>query len=155
MQYGIERHEIMTKKMGAFAAAAASAALLFAPAASFADTASTHDYSTTLTQTQPLPSPGAYAGTLKLTLSSGGIVSGWYLPNDDARYVQVTGGEQGGKFWLTVGDRNGFTITGSVGSDGKLVGSATALDASAFGIYEFDNDGFPVSFDFVATPTSD
>jgi hypothetical protein len=144
----------MSKKMGVITAAAVAAALMLAPAASFADSATTHNYSTTLTQTQPLPSGGIYGGTLRLDIDSSGIVNGWYIPNDAAHYVPVTGGEQSGKFWLTIGDRSGFTIQGSVGRNGELDGSATALNASTFGIYDFNNTGYPVTFDFVATPTN-
>jgi hypothetical protein len=49
------------------------------------------------------PSVGEYDGSLQLHVSSQGIVSGFYRPDDNPRFVPVTGGVTGDRFWLDIG----------------------------------------------------
>ena len=129
------------------AGALAAAALIAAPAQSFADTQST--YTTVFTQTQPLPSAGAYPGSMRLTVSSDGIVNGWYIPSPSADFIPISGGEKDGKFWLNIGRSGDLLVQGTVAKNGALVGSAVERNDAEFG--DVDH-GFPAAFDFVATP---
>ncbi|HXW77214.1 MAG TPA: hypothetical protein VEJ20_07385 [Candidatus Eremiobacteraceae bacterium] len=138
----------MRNLMTSATAALAAATLLSAPAIASAESAPTFTYATTLRQTQPLPSGGVYTGSLRLTVASDGIVNGWYIPSDEGRFIAVTGGEQDGKFWLQVGDNGDFQIFGTVAKNGALNGSVTEQHA---GPLDFDDMGFPVTFDFTAT----
>jgi len=49
------------------------------------------------------PSVGEYDGLLQLRVSADGIVSGYYRPDDNPRFVPVTGGVSGGRFWIDIG----------------------------------------------------
>jgi hypothetical protein len=129
------------------AGAVAAAALVAAPAQSLADTQST--YSTIFTQTQPLPSAGTYPGSMRLTISSDGIVNGWYIPSPSANFIPIGGGEKDGKFWLNIGRSGDLLVQGTIAKNGALVGSAVERNASEFSDTEH---GFPAAFDFVATP---
>ena len=49
------------------------------------------------------PSVGEYDGSLRLHVSADGIVSGFYRPDADARFIPVTGGLSGNRLWLEIG----------------------------------------------------
>jgi hypothetical protein len=129
------------------AGAVALAALIAAPAQSLADTQST--YTTVFTQTQPLPSAGIYPGSMRLTVSSDGIVNGWYIPSPSADFIPISGGEKDGKFWLNIGRSGDVLVQGAIAKNGALIGSAVERNAAEYGDAEL---GFPAAFDFVATP---
>ena len=129
------------------AGAVAAAALIAAPAQSLADTQTS--YTTSFTQTQPLPSAGSYPGTMRLEIASNGIINGWYIPSPSVEFIPITGGEKDGKFWLNIGQNGDVLIQGTVAKNGALVGSAVERNVTGFA--EIDR-GFPAAFDFVATP---
>ena len=62
---------------------------------------------------------GAYDGRLRLTISSAGIVSGTYQPEDTTQLRIVTGGVSADKIWLDLGA--GLHIDGTI-HDGAIVG---------------------------------
>jgi hypothetical protein len=49
------------------------------------------------------PSVGEYDGSLQLHVSPSGIVTGYYRADADARFVAVTGGITGDRFWIDIG----------------------------------------------------
>jgi hypothetical protein len=66
-------------------------------------------------------SAGAYEGTLYLNISKDGIVQGTYREADASGLRDVTGGLDGDKIWLQIGNRGGMHITGTY-IDGVIVG---------------------------------
>lgn len=74
------------------------------------------------------PSVGEFDGSLQLRISSDGIVSGYYRPNDNARFVSVTGGLTGDRLWLEIGSMStrGWRFSGTL-KDGELVASSNGL----------------------------
>src|SRR5471032_1793693 len=48
------------------------------------------------------PDAGEYDGTMQLRVTSDGIVSGYYRP-DNGRFIAVTGGLSNTQFWLDIG----------------------------------------------------
>ncbi|HKU68290.1 MAG TPA: hypothetical protein VJP85_10985 [Candidatus Baltobacteraceae bacterium] len=90
-----------------------------APAISATQPAS---YDTALTAVYGSPSP--YTGTLRLTVSSSGIVRGYYFSSDGtAMFVPVTGGKNGDSIWFDIGDGRMYHVDGRV-EDGTIVGTA-------------------------------
>jgi len=141
----------MRTKLTALIGLMAATAMSGGPAASYAEPIAKTTYSTTLMQTGPLPSGGAYTGTLELTLSPAGIASGWYIPDFQTTFVPVVGGLEHGKLWLDIGRAGQVKISATVDGKGRLVGSAlepTPVPWAPGG------PGFPVTFDFVASPKS-
>jgi hypothetical protein len=134
----------MTHRLAASIGAAALAAVLCAPAASFADSPTTKTYTTTLTQSVPRAFDGGYSGRLMLTMTPGGIIQGWYIPDEDSTFIAVTCGSNNGKFWFDIGTRNQLHVEGNIQKDGSLIGSALPLSA------EITEQ--PMSFSFVAKP---
>lgn len=49
------------------------------------------------------PSVGEFAGSLSLRVSADGIVSGYYRPEGNGRFISVTGGVSGTRLWLEIG----------------------------------------------------
>jgi len=91
-----------------------------------AQSQSTHmTYTTALTQVEPVPGAGEFDGKLKLTVTSGGIVSGYYFPADEGTIVSVVGGVQDGKYWMDLGGESRLHVYAKRGKDGSLVGTAT------------------------------
>ena len=139
----------MDKLIASIAAAAALAALSAAP--SLADArATTATYHTSLVQTGVLAAPGAYEGTLQLTTSSDGIVSGWYTPQDSGTPLAVTGGLSNGAMWLDIGDNGELHVNAAVENGGALTGTATELPgfvtiAGTIGARTYDFAAAPVS----------
>ena len=124
----------------------AAALALTAPMAIMAASSGTQlTYQTSMEETTPMSLPGYYAGTLKLTVASDGAVQGWYLPDNTAPAVAVSGWDEKGKFRLSLGNGN-FHISAVKQRNGKLVGSAERILPST--------STFPRTFSFVATPTS-
>jgi hypothetical protein len=134
-------------------AAGAVAACLLAglPIASLADSgAHQTTYTTTMTESQPLPSYAPFGGQLRLTTEPGGEINGYYIPDDQTNFIPVIGGVQNGQMWLTIGNSGDLRIVATVEKDGSLVGSAT--DERSVPI-----DGqlqAPVDFDFIAKPSA-
>lgn len=125
----------------------AAALALAAPVVIMAAPSSTQlTYQTAMQETTPMSLPGYYAGTLKLTVASDGAVQGWYLPDNTAPAITVSGWDEKGKFRLSLGNGN-FHINAVKQRNGKLVGSAERILPPT--------STFPRTFSFVATPTSD
>lgn len=81
---------------------------------------------------------GAYEGVLHLTFQPGGIVNGWYRPVDVGQPRNVTGGLDGNKLWLDLGE-SGLHDIQSTYENGKIVGSTYLVNQT---------------YTFVATPTT-
>lgn len=97
--------------------------LAFAPALSSPQPTS---YDTALTAVYGSPSP--YTGTLKLTVSDGGIVRGYYFSSDGtATFVPVTGGRRGDAIWFDIGNGGMYHIEGRL-NRGTIVGTAFAVN---------------------------
>jgi hypothetical protein len=122
-------------------AAAAASALALTPAFALASTQQA--YTTTLQPAGPTMLLGNYYGSLKLTVSSDGIVQGWYQP-EYGNYIAVSGSDQNGTYWLTFGNGGAFQIYAVKQSDGTLKGTATNVEPTA--------GPFPPTFAFVAKP---
>lgn len=121
-------------------ATAAFAALIVAAALPLAASAA----STTVTQPQHYAfqteltdryHPGAYVGTLALTIYPDGIVNGTYRP-DDGSIHPVTGGVDGTSIWLDVGSLRNLHLTGTLRSGVLRMAAATGAT-----VYEFDSVG--------------
>jgi hypothetical protein len=71
-----------------------------------------------------------YSGTMKLTFNHG-IISGTYTGESVrpdpyyGRILSVSGGVQGGHIMLNVGGSGGFSVKGTLSSDGEISGTAT------------------------------
>lgn len=113
----------MKHQLRILAAALGLLALAGAPAMSAAQPAA---YTTALTELYGSPAP--YTGTLKLTVSEGGIVHGFYFPTDGTSlFVPVTGGQNGSNIWFDIGDDGMYHVQGRV-HDGTIVGTAFTHD---------------------------
>lgn len=117
-----------------------------APASASASTQTT--YTTALTQVEPISAPGEFDGKLKLTVSSAGLVSGYYIPADSGSILTVVGGVQQGKYWMDIGGNAPLHITATLGKDGNLVGTATPSPFSRSQRYEAAAE----TYSFVAKP---
>lgn len=135
--------------IGGTIAGLACAAVLTMPATALAQTTTAPTtYTTTLTQVQPGPSAGEFDGKLQLTISPDGIISGYYVPEYDGNFVPVTGGEQNGSYWLDIAGPTDLHITGRVGDDGSLIGTATTVPGDRGDLVQ----PFTNTFSFVAKP---
>jgi hypothetical protein len=127
----------MTSKIRAAAAAAGMLAALALPASALAAT-------TTTAQTQSYTIPtkltdryhaGEYDGLLRLRVSPDGIVQGSYQPSDGG-IVSVTGGLDGKRIWLDLGDGiRALHVTGTF-ENGVLKTTAAIPGPD---LYEFDS----------------
>jgi opacity protein-like surface antigen len=127
----------------AIAGIALLAAASVAPiAASAAAADRTYDVRTRIVE--QAPSVGEYDGLLALRVSAGGIVSGYYRPDDNPRFIPVTGGVSGGKFWIDIGTfaANPLRFSGTF--------SAGRIDAQANGFIV--DDGRLTGLDLIGTP---
>jgi hypothetical protein len=115
----------LKKPFTAAAMATALAALLVAPVAASTPTTTSTSYTTALTQVEPVSAPGEFDGTMKLSVTTDGIVSGYYIPADEGTIVPVVGGVQNGKYWMDIGGNTRLHIYAQAGKDGSLVGTAT------------------------------
>jgi hypothetical protein len=70
-------------------------------AADSATIARSYDLRTRIVE-QP-PSVGEYDGSLQIRISPAGIVSGYYRADDSARFISVSGGVTGDRFWIDIG----------------------------------------------------
>lgn len=113
----------MKNQLRIFAAVLGLIALAGAPAISATEPTA---YATALTELYGSPAP--YTGTLKLTVSAGGIVHGYYFPTDSsALLIPVTGGKTGDSIWFDIGDDGMYRVQGRV-HDGTIVGTAFTRD---------------------------
>jgi len=140
----------MKRTLATLAGAAAlwGSAIACATPIAQADTASAATYYTTvMTQTLPVPSGGVFPGKLNITISSDGVVSGWYSPDYEGATVSVAGGREGDQLWLDFGDFGAVRILATLQKDGTIVGTAAGLGAST--LLPLDS---PARYSFVATP---
>ncbi len=90
------------------------------------------------------PSVGEFDGSLQLRVSVEGVVSGYYRPDDNPRFVPVTGGVKGDRFWLEIGSRRtSLERFNGVFKDGRI-------DAQSNG--PFLDDGRYTGLELIATP---
>jgi len=138
----------MTRTHAAILGALAAAAMLALPfASSAAQPQIAQNYTTLLTQTGPAAEVNAFTGYLRLTVSSDGIVQGWYMQDYyQSRFIPVTGSSKDGKLWLSIGDSGQLQINADVQRGGKLVGSAVETSRLLGSMQA------PATFDFVASP---
>ncbi|HEY5095642.1 MAG TPA: hypothetical protein VII69_11035 [Candidatus Eremiobacteraceae bacterium] len=141
----------MMKRFTAAVAATALVAISGAitmPAAASASSATQMSYTTTLMQVEPISAPGEFDGKLKLTVSSAGLVSGYYIPADSGQIMSVVGGVADSKYWMDIGGTAPLHIIASLGKDGSLVGTATPSPFSRSQRYEAAAE----TYSFVAKP---
>jgi hypothetical protein len=84
---------------------AATAALtvgLLTPLGADAESAE-RSYSISTRIIEQAPSVGEYDGSLRLRITPDGIISGYYRPDDNPRFISVSGGVTGQNFWLEIG----------------------------------------------------
>jgi hypothetical protein len=126
---------MMTRAIAALSVLAATAALAPLPANAADNFVTNYDLATR--QFDPL-SPGEYDGRLRIRITSDGIVGGTFLTTE-GQLSNVTGGLNGTKIWLPLGDRTpiGRTFQGTF-VDGKL--SATAQGR---GLHSWTLEGNP------------
>lgn len=105
--------------------ATALATTMVGPVAASTPTTMQTSYTTALTQVAPVSVPGEFDGSMKLTVTPDGIVSGYYFPVDEGTIVPVVGGERDGKYWFDIGGDTRLHIDAQAGKDGTLVGTAT------------------------------
>jgi hypothetical protein len=124
-----------TRAFAALSVLALTAAL--APLPTIAAGADAVSYDLATRQFDPL-SAGEYDGRLRIRISSDGIVNGTFLTTEGA-LSNVTGGLNGTKIWLQLGDRTPIerTFQGTF-VDGKL--SATAQGR---GLHSWTLEGTP------------
>ena len=139
------------KRATASAAAAALLTLAAAPHAVSAQTVTTQAYATALVQVEPVSAPGEFDGRLKLTVTSDGIVNGYYFPALGAgSIVPVVGGVQDGKYWMDIGGNTRLHIYAHLDKSGSLVGTATPTPYSL----NTSHENLAETYSFVAKPVS-
>ena len=96
------------------ATAAAIIATLALPLPSLATTTTSAPPQQYNFETRIVPQYGAgeYDGTMRLTVYADGIVQGTYLPSD-GNIRTVTGGLNGRKLWLDIGQNGRLRVTGT------------------------------------------
>lgn len=73
-----------------------------------------------------------YSGVLDLSISDGGIVSGYYHPSYNIAYIPVTGGRDGNRIWLNIGFQDRISVLGTIEGN-RITGTATmAPDSSPY-----------------------
>jgi hypothetical protein len=137
----------MTRTRAAIVGALLAAAVAALPVASVADTQSTQNYATVLTQTGPAAEFSSFTGVLKLSVSSNGIVQGWYMPDYATYFIPVTGSSKDGRLWLSIGESGQLQVNASVQRGGKIVGSAFETGPPLPGSVQG-----PATYNFVANP---
>ena len=106
---------------------------LGAPALALSDAPAPQTITFDTAFTQRFDKTGAYAGILKLTIASDGIVSGYYRNADAGGFVPVTGGLRGDRIHLDFYLGGNVHIEGTY--DGKTISGSTVADGR---IYDFD-----------------
>jgi hypothetical protein len=66
-------------------------------------TSAEHVYNLRTRIVEQSPGVGEYDGSLQLHVSADGYVSGFYRPDDNPRFVPVTGGVSNDRFWIDIG----------------------------------------------------
>jgi hypothetical protein len=125
--------------MNAFRSLAAVAVFMLAtlvPAAAIVGTPGSKPVTYSTALTPDWRGVGAFEGRLTLTISPDGIVSGFYRPADGTRLSDVTGGLDGNRIWLDLGQGGLSHIDGTY--DGRTING---------GIYVSGQD-----YTFTATP---
>lgn len=86
------------------------------------------NYDTEMAPSFPLAEAGVYAGTLRLSVSTNGIVQGYYQTQDGA-IEPVVGGKIGDTIWFSIGESGAIRVNANLlGS--QIVGSARETDTS-------------------------
>jgi hypothetical protein len=104
----------MSVGIGSFSVATALLAALAAPlGAGAASVGRSYQIQTRIVEQSP--GVGEFDGSLQLKISPAGIVTGYYRPADNPRFIPVSGGLTGDRFWLDIGSlsRNSRRFTGT------------------------------------------
>jgi hypothetical protein len=122
----------------------AASAVVLATAPNAALGARDRSYNLSTRIVEQAPSVGEYDGSLQLHVSAGGLVSGYYRPDADARFVPVTGGLSGTRLWLEIGifSRRPLRFSGTF--------AGGRIDAQASG-FVIDNGEY-TGLDLIGTP---
>jgi hypothetical protein len=139
------------KRVTAIAAAAALLAIAAVPHAASAQSSTSQAYTTALVQVAPVSAPGEFDGRLKITVTSSGIVNGYYFPTGAGTIVPVVGGVSDGKYWMDIGGNTRLHIYAQMSKDGSLVGTATPTPYTL----NQSHENLAETYSFVAKPTSD
>jgi hypothetical protein len=104
---------------------AVAAALFIVPLQGGAvQTGRTIEYSTTYSLVYPYASPGAYLGRMSLHFTGNGDVIGLYRDEYVGNFIQVAGGLNGTKLWLSFGGAAGTRrFEGTLHEDDTITGS--------------------------------
>jgi hypothetical protein len=117
-------------------------AITLAPLAAPADNlVRTVNYRTAYRQVAPMSSAGEYAGHMTLRFYSSGIVNGTYRDESAGSIHTVTGGLNGTKIWLSLGNRGQRNVNGTIEKGGLIRGMLTGRRG-------------PVQYEFTATPVA-
>jgi len=139
------------KQVTAVAAAATLLAVAAAPHPASAQSSTSQAYTTSLVQVEPISAPGEFDGRLKLTVTSDGIVNGYYFPAMGAgSIVAVVGGVQDGKYWMDIGGNTRLHIYAHLDKGGSLVGTATPTPFDL----NMSHENLAETYSFVAKPTA-
>jgi hypothetical protein len=141
----------LMKQVTAVAAAATLLAVVAVPHAASAQSSTSQAYTTALVQVEPVSAPGEFDGRLKLTVTSDGIVNGYYFPAMGAgSIVPVVVGVQDGKYWMDIGGNTRLHIYAHLDKNGSLVGTATPTPYSL----NMSHENLAETYSFVAKPVS-
>lgn len=141
----------LMKQVTAVAAAATLLAVAAVPHPASAESSTSQAYTTALVQVAPISAPGEFDGRMKLTVSSNGIINGYYFPAAGAgSIVPVVGGVQDGKYWMDIGGNTRLHIYAQLDKSGSLVGTATPTPYTL----NMSNEDLAETYSFVAKPTA-
>ena len=138
------------KQVTAIAAAAALLAVVAVPHAASADSSTSQAYTTALVQVAPVSAPGEFDGRLKLTVTSDGILNGYYFPTEAGTIVPVVGGVKDGQYWMDIGGSTRLHIYAHLDKGGSLVGTATPTPYRL----NLSHDNLAETYSFVAKPAA-
>jgi ABC-type phosphate transport system substrate-binding protein len=129
---------MMTMKIINIAALAALLGLASVPTIASAATANAANDIHANFSTSMVPVSNRFAvpwtGELQLTIHSNGVIQGYYRPADNSSYIPVTGGRDGTRVWLDIGQSGRLHVTGTLQS-GRILGGA--FDANTNQQYDF------------------
>jgi len=133
----------MTFSPGAACATTALAALLATPFIADA-AAAERSYELQTRMVEQAPGVGEYDGALQLRVSPDGIVSGYYRPDANPRFIPVSGGIAGDRFWIELGNFGGHSL--------RFSGTFKNGTIDAQGNHPILDNGRSTALELIATP---